>query len=806
MRLNELISATGPSPEKLVQMLHEATYVGIDFGTSTTTVTRLEYDEDLGRIVSVELPISQEDEMGVMEENHLVPTVIAMLPGDGRLIYGLGAKRCLGVSRGYAEGYNYWSEFKMHLGECACYPNTRRSKVNTPVSGDFIETPKDAATHFFGFLRGAIEMAVEQNGLPKDVRYAVTVPASFAPNQRKELCDAIQAAGICLNRGALLDEPNAAFMAAAAQYAEEGGSDVFFRGESECRVLVFDFGAGTCDISLLGVMPDMRIRNIAISRFTALGGRDIDMRIATDFLYPQLIAGRRGDDVPVKSVREGILNTLRPVAEKLKIRMSRKFTSDFGERAFQMANEQAGEFLEESVNLPTKRYGDLSNPALRLSAGEFRGLMEEFSEDPRSAFENGRKSILEPIVDVLRKGNLTKQEVDFVLMVGGSSENPFVRESIEDYFAGDVQLSNLNLSRTLVARGAAFHSLAVNGLHDTCITPITSEDIVIRTDQGEKMVVRAGASVPTEAVLVEGLYVNAACADEAVFGIPFYARSGDRKIGTAKFTLANIVGEKEVRLTCSLTSEKVFVYEIEVDGRRFAGQFDMPISSEDTSPDEIAYIRATNALKLAALVDNGTPPVRAFVSAAKACEKVERHEETAEFYRDLMYAHRQEHYEAEVAKGYREAGKRQEALEWARRAYAYRKSSYNIWYLIWDLAAVRGWGDEEVGRWVLEANTCWPDDADFHYVDMKYLAAKGARNESRQIAEELYEHWCAEGVENIDRYQLPRFETVAQLTGHTKILPEIAAARKARAEAVEGNGAERKVSMVRMRNAGEDGK
>lgn len=693
----------------------------------------------------------------------------------------------------------------MHLGECACYPHTRRSRVNTPVEGDFIETPKDAAVHFFTFLREAIEQSVAQSGLPSDIRYAVTVPASFAPNQRKELCEAIAAAGIALDAGALLDEPNAAFMAAAAQYAEEGGSDVFFRNESECRILVFDFGAGTCDISLLGVMPDMRIRNIAISRFTALGGRDIDLKIATEYLYPQLIAGRTGDDVPVKSVRDGIVNTLKTVAERLKIQMSRDFTSDFGERAFALAQEQADEILEEYVNQPTRGYGDLSRD-VRLAAGQFRDVMEAFTEDPRKAFEEGHKSVLDPISDVLRKGNLTKEEVDFVLMVGGSSENPFIRERIEDYFAGHVQLSNLNLSRTLVARGAAFHSLAVNGLHDTCITPITSEDIVIKTEQGERVVVRAGTSVPSAPVQVDGLYVDAGESEEIVYGIPFVARAGDRKIGTAKFALTGIRGEQDVRLICSLTAEKVFVYEIEIGERHFAGQFDMPVSSEDISPDEIAYVRAVNELKSAALADNGTPSVRAFVKAAKACENVKRFEESAEFYRDLMYAHRQEHYEAEIAQGFRDAGKRREALEWARRAYGHQKNSYNIWYLIWDLAAVRGWSDEEVGRWVLEANSRWPDDPDFRFVDMKHLNARGHGNEARQIGEDLFERWSAEGVANVDTCQLPRFEIVARALGHTKTASEISAEIKMRHAVSDRAEHEDHVSMVRMRNAEEDGK
>ena len=804
LSLNDLISAHGETSPKIVEMLREATYVGIDFGTSTTTITRLEYDTELRRVVSRELPIAQEDSMGISSESHLVPTVIAMSGSDGHLLFGSGAKACLGIERGCAEGFNYWSEFKMHLGECACYPHTRMSRNNTPDADIVIEPPKDATKQFFAYLKRAIEDAVERDSLPNDIRYAVTVPASFAPNQRKELCEAVKDAGIVLHQGALLDEPNAAFIAAAAQYAEYGGIDVFFRRGDVCNVLVFDYGAGTCDISLLGVHSDMRIQSIAISRFTALGGRDIDMRIAEDVLYPKLIEGRTGDDIPVKSVREHILNTLKPFAERMKINMSRKFLSDFGESAYRRAANNPDTHVEERFRLETKRYGVFENPALQLTAGEFMDVMKSFSQDPEDAFESGNKSVLEPIADVLRKGNMTKEEIDFVLMVGGSSENPFIRETIENYFGGSVQISETNLSRTLVARGAAFHSLAANGFEVSCVTPITSEDIVIKTGVGSKLVVRAGTPVPTENVEVDGLFIDAESRDTGLFGIPFYARQGDRKIGTAKFMLGNMKGEHDVRLTCSLSAEKVFAYEIEVEGVRFSGQFDMPVSSEDVSDDEVAYIRAVNSLQHAALANNGVPSSRDYYLAAKACEKIQRYEEAAEFYRNLMYEHRNSHYEAEVANNYREAAKRTEALEWARRAVAYRKSSYNIWYLIWDLVAVKGWSDEEVGKWVLYAITTWPDDLDFRYVDMKAHFAKGFTAEGNRIAEELYSEWEAEGVENVDKYQLPRFHEVARLTGHREMMAKIVRKQKTYNTVDDDDDGDDNVTMIRLRGEGEN--
>ncbi len=772
MNITEIINAEGRVSDSVLARLNTTTFVGIDFGTSTTTVTRLVYDSEYKQLVSEPLSISQEDADGICTSDHLVPSVIAMKP-DGHLLFGSGAKACLVDDERFAEGYNVWTRFKMKLGENACYPHTMMSSAESPVNGDYIETPKDAARLFFSFLKKGIEAAVARDGLPSTIKYAVTVPASFAPNQREELCSAIGEAGMELAPGALLDEPNSAFMGAAAYYAEMGGMAAFFRDDTEANVLVFDFGAGTCDISLLQVGRNGTMQNIAISHFTALGGSNIDRMIAEDILYPQLTAGRTGDDLPVLKIKENIINKLCPVAEELKIQTCKKYDSDTGEMAFPSAMEAPDDCVETSFVLNTRRYGTFESSDLALTAGEFVEVMEKFTEPALEAFDNGHKSIFEPIDEVLRKANISKEGVAFVLMIGGSSRNPFVRQRIEEYFPRSTQVLVPGDIQTLVARGAAVHSFAVNGFGQSFITPITSEDIFIKTKNGRVCIFPAGSRVPSEKKAIDGLYIDDDTATAGTFGIPFYASVNERKLGVARFELLDLGRGCDVQLECSMDANKNLCYEIHADGMSFKGTFAMPESSEAVSADEIEYVKAKNALDLVALRNRGLPTVEQYKKVAEACVKLEKNDTAAEYYRSLMYDHRSAHYEYEASKCFRDAGMHKEALAWIRRACDYRKTYLNVWYLVWDLFRAKGWGDPETSKWLEYALDKWPDDLDFKYVDMKAKKALGLDDAAQEIAEELCDEWEYEGVTSLSEYSLSRFEEVARICEKEELLKEI---------------------------------
>jgi molecular chaperone DnaK len=153
--------------------LSDATYVGIDFGTSTTTISYSVIGNGNVPIETCAMPVQQLLEDGRLYESHLIPTAIAW--HREQLFIGVGASLLKGQLQ---QGINLWTSFKMGLGEDLgpVYYNSRLTARNPTAT---IEKPEDAARVFFDFLKTQIEDYVQQHNLPSIIRYSVSVPASF---------------------------------------------------------------------------------------------------------------------------------------------------------------------------------------------------------------------------------------------------------------------------------------------------------------------------------------------------------------------------------------------------------------------------------------------------------------------------------------------------------------------------------------------------------------------------------------------------------------------------------------------------
>ncbi len=108
--------------------------------------------------------------------------------------------------------------------------------------------------------------------------------------QRKDTLEAAKLAGLKLGDGDLLDEPNAAFLDLVNSQAIDR-LDL----SSPKNILVFDFGGGTCDISILRVQRDdkkaplsLLIENLAISNYARLGGDNLDLLLVHEILLPKV--------------------------------------------------------------------------------------------------------------------------------------------------------------------------------------------------------------------------------------------------------------------------------------------------------------------------------------------------------------------------------------------------------------------------------------------------------------------------------------------------------------------------------------
>lgn len=489
------------------------TYVGIDFGTSTTVVSIAVLGQGDKPLEVNPIELNQKLFDGVIYSSYKIPTVIAWY--NNNLLVGEGAAQLKFKLR---QGKNLWQSFKMELGEdVGCkYPNSELGK-NHKIS---ILNPKDATNIFFKYLKVQIERYVEKNLLPLDIQYAVSIPASFEANQRKDLIESLTSNGMMLDKQALIDEPNAAFLS----YVSKPGVDNTYLQlikDYHSNILVFDFGAGTCDISILEVGQDnngVYSKNIAISKFEKLGGNDLDKLIAVDILLPQLLKGSgiAIEDFRTRELKELIIPKLLASAERLKIKVSEKIslqTSTKDLLEIEQSNESVS--LGNTIEIETRK-GVLTLNDPELSYKDFFNINHSFTIDnnifitKRIENEIQFTSIFTPINSALKKANLESDAIDYIVFVGGSSKNPIIQKAVADHFSEADALIPKDL-QAHVSSGAAIHSLIYNGFGKNIINPITSEPIMLiikDTDRNKGKVfpiIEAGTHIPSDIIKIDGL-------------------------------------------------------------------------------------------------------------------------------------------------------------------------------------------------------------------------------------------------------------------------------------------------------------
>jgi len=251
--------------------------------------------------------------------------------------------------------------------------------------------------------------------LGKKVTHAVvTVPAYFNDAQRQATKDAGVIAGLNVMR--IINEPTAAAIAY--------GMD---KKEGEKNVLVFDLGGGTFDVSLLTIDNGV-FEVVATNGDTHLGGEDFDQRVMEHFI--KLYKKKKGKDLR-KDARA--VQKLRREVEKAK-------------RALSAAHQVRVEV--ESL---------------------FEG--EDFSETlTRAKFEELNmdlfKGTLKPVQKVLEDADLTKKEIDEIVLVGGSTRIPKVQSLVKEFFNGKEPSKGINPDEA-VAYGAAVQAGVLSGEQDT---------------------------------------------------------------------------------------------------------------------------------------------------------------------------------------------------------------------------------------------------------------------------------------------------------------------------------------------------
>jgi molecular chaperone DnaK len=450
-------------------------YAGIDLGTTNSSVTLVDslalLRGDTDAAVRV-LPIRQHGARGVVESPYLPSVVAEVEPGEWWVGQGAREARSRGLVRGRQIFYS--TKLEMGLGREPFYPQAASPEYDAPykVAGRILQE-----------LRQAIEDEAGEEALRSVV---VTVPASFQLAARKDTFRAARLAGIELHEQALLDEPNAAFLDYVLTVKSRTDEGRQLDVSTPRNVLVFDFGGGTCDVSILRVHSDadaqrLHLSNLSIARYEQLGGDNIDAAIAEQVLLPQLLEqnGLEPLDLTFTEKKERVLPQLLSTAEALKVALCTGTSPD------------VPPVLQ--VDLPPRPKGPARTLVLhhpRMCADDFEDVLEPFLDTdllyPRDSELTPVSSVFGPAHSALDSAGLEPEDVDALLLVGGSSLIPQVEAALTGYFPEAALLGYPTRDHVLcsVSRGAALQSFFVHAFGRPLVQPIAQESLGVLTQDG----------------------------------------------------------------------------------------------------------------------------------------------------------------------------------------------------------------------------------------------------------------------------------------------------------------------------------
>ncbi len=370
--------------------------LGIDLGTSISKMASIINGE----------PKCLESREGSV----LIPSIIALAKNGERLIGDLAKRQAVTNSK------NTIFAVKRFIGRRFSDPEVQKELKRLPYEtrersdggveikmGEKWYTPIEISSMILQKLKSDAEEKLGE----KTEAVVITCPANFDDSQRKATKTAGEIAGFKVLR--IINEPTAAALAYG-----------FGRKKAE-KVVVYDFGGGTFDVTVLNIAPDT-VEVLATGGEAHLGGEDFDQRIIN--WVTEQFKKEQGIDLSKDPLA---LQRVKEVAEKVKIELSST--------------------LETEINLP-------------FISADSAGPKHLYYKINRAQLENLARDLIEKSIErvgkTLGETKLSKTDIDEVVLVGGTTLMPAVREAVKNFFGKEPNKS-IN-PEEVVATGAAIQA------------------------------------------------------------------------------------------------------------------------------------------------------------------------------------------------------------------------------------------------------------------------------------------------------------------------------------------------------------
>jgi molecular chaperone DnaK len=376
--------------------------IGIDLGTTNSAVAIIEGGQ----------PKILEN----IEGNRTTPSILAVTKNNDRLV-GLLAKR-----QSVTNPENTIYGIKRFMGHQYDDPEIQKDEKTIPYKiqksanngievkvGNDWKRPEEISAMILAKIKADVEAKTGE----KITEAVITVPAYFNDSQRQATKDAGQIAGLEVKR--IINEPTAAALAYG------------FNTKKNEKIVVYDFGGGTFDVSVLEVGDDV-IEVKSTDGDSHMGGEDIDQQII------KWIAGEFQKTSGVDVAKDSLaLQRLKEAAEKAKHELSTT--------------------MEAEINIPfiTSTEAGPQHLLLKMTRAQLESLAEEFIN---RSIEITKRAV--------EASPFKIDEINEIIMVGGQTRMPKIIEEVKNFFGGKEPNRSINPDE-VVALGAAVQAGVLQG-------------------------------------------------------------------------------------------------------------------------------------------------------------------------------------------------------------------------------------------------------------------------------------------------------------------------------------------------------